>query len=248
MTRLRIIILGIFLVACSVVSLADEENGREWIGHIPAPGSNVGLCYRIWGNGEISIDSQSKVTKVGKNNRVIMKGRVKTGTEIHLDFVPSLKNGKIFRSYKEFDEYGDYEWNVNDVNVHDDEFVDYFIYADNKLLDKTDSKSGRAFAMSRSEKGVVVKDTYSQVKLVGVGYICENECPMHWQSGGDSENHPCGELVLELDVVDDMEESSFWGGLFGGDSSEDSEYMANKVKDTNGCYIVPALAGLGAPY
>lgn len=32
------------------------------------------------------------------------------------------------------------------------------------------------------------------------------------------------------------------------ENAEDSEYMANKVKDTNGCYIVPALAGLGAPY
>ncbi len=32
------------------------------------------------------------------------------------------------------------------------------------------------------------------------------------------------------------------------DSAEDSEYMANKVKDTNGCYVVPAFTGLGAPY
>lgn len=32
------------------------------------------------------------------------------------------------------------------------------------------------------------------------------------------------------------------------DSSEDSEYMATKVKDTNGCYVVPAFTGLGAPY
>lgn len=32
------------------------------------------------------------------------------------------------------------------------------------------------------------------------------------------------------------------------DSAEDSEYMAKKVKDTNGCYIVPAFTGLGAPY
>ncbi len=32
------------------------------------------------------------------------------------------------------------------------------------------------------------------------------------------------------------------------DSSEDSEYMARKVKDTNGCYVVPAFTGLGAPY
>ncbi len=32
------------------------------------------------------------------------------------------------------------------------------------------------------------------------------------------------------------------------DSSEDSEYMAQKVKDTNGCYVVPAFTGLGAPY
>ena len=28
----------------------------------------------------------------------------------------------------------------------------------------------------------------------------------------------------------------------------DSEYMAKKVKDTNGCYVVPAFTGLGAPY
>ena len=28
------------------------------------------------------------------------------------------------------------------------------------------------------------------------------------------------------------------------DSSPDSEYMASKVKDTNGCYVVPAFTGL----
>lgn len=32
------------------------------------------------------------------------------------------------------------------------------------------------------------------------------------------------------------------------DSAEDSEYMAKKVADTNGCYVVPAFTGLGAPY
>ncbi len=32
------------------------------------------------------------------------------------------------------------------------------------------------------------------------------------------------------------------------DSASDSEYMARKVSDTNGCYVVPAFAGLGAPY
>ncbi len=32
------------------------------------------------------------------------------------------------------------------------------------------------------------------------------------------------------------------------DSSEDSDYMANKVPDTNGCYVVPAFTGLGAPH
>ncbi len=32
------------------------------------------------------------------------------------------------------------------------------------------------------------------------------------------------------------------------ESASDSEYMAKKVKDTNGCYVVPAFAGLGAPY
>lgn len=32
------------------------------------------------------------------------------------------------------------------------------------------------------------------------------------------------------------------------DSSMDSEYMAKKVNDTNGCYVVPAFTGLGAPY
>ena len=30
------------------------------------------------------------------------------------------------------------------------------------------------------------------------------------------------------------------------DSAADSEYMASKVKDTNGCYVVPAFTGLGA--
>lgn len=32
------------------------------------------------------------------------------------------------------------------------------------------------------------------------------------------------------------------------DSSPDSEYMSKKVKDTNGCYVVPAFTGLGAPH
>ena len=32
------------------------------------------------------------------------------------------------------------------------------------------------------------------------------------------------------------------------DTAPDSEYMATKVKDTNGCYVVPAFTGLGAPY
>ena len=32
------------------------------------------------------------------------------------------------------------------------------------------------------------------------------------------------------------------------ESAQDSEYMATKVPDTNGCYVVPAFTGLGAPY
>ncbi len=32
------------------------------------------------------------------------------------------------------------------------------------------------------------------------------------------------------------------------DESPDSEYFATKVPDTNGCYVVPAFTGLGAPY
>ena len=32
------------------------------------------------------------------------------------------------------------------------------------------------------------------------------------------------------------------------DSAADSDYMARKEKDTNGCYVVPAFTGLGAPY
>ena len=32
------------------------------------------------------------------------------------------------------------------------------------------------------------------------------------------------------------------------DSAPDSEYYAAKVKDTNGCYVVPAFTGLGAPH
>ena len=32
------------------------------------------------------------------------------------------------------------------------------------------------------------------------------------------------------------------------DSAGDSEYFAKKVPDTNGCYVVPAFTGLGAPY
>lgn len=31
-------------------------------------------------------------------------------------------------------------------------------------------------------------------------------------------------------------------------NAPESEEMANKVKDTNGCYVVPAFTGLGAPY
>ena len=32
------------------------------------------------------------------------------------------------------------------------------------------------------------------------------------------------------------------------DSAADCEYFARKVPDTNGCYVVPAFTGLGAPY
>lgn len=32
------------------------------------------------------------------------------------------------------------------------------------------------------------------------------------------------------------------------ESAEDSEFMARKVSDSNGCYVVPASTGLGAPY
>lgn len=32
------------------------------------------------------------------------------------------------------------------------------------------------------------------------------------------------------------------------DSAPDSEYMARKVKDSNGCYVVPAFTGLGSPH
>lgn len=32
------------------------------------------------------------------------------------------------------------------------------------------------------------------------------------------------------------------------ETSADSEYYASKVKDTNGCYVVPAFTGLGAPH
>lgn len=32
------------------------------------------------------------------------------------------------------------------------------------------------------------------------------------------------------------------------DSAMDSEYMAKKVKDSGGCYVVPAFTGLGAPH
>src|SRR5690606_35923846 len=37
-------------------------------------------------------------------------------------------------------------------------------------------------------------------------------------------------------------------GLKMIDESPDSEYYAMKVKDTDGVYVVPAFAGLGAPY
>lgn len=32
------------------------------------------------------------------------------------------------------------------------------------------------------------------------------------------------------------------------DTAEDTEYMAMQVDSTNGCYVVPAFTGLGAPY
>ncbi|MDO5028936.1 MAG: glycerol kinase GlpK [Bacillota bacterium] len=32
------------------------------------------------------------------------------------------------------------------------------------------------------------------------------------------------------------------------DTSEDTDYMATRVADTNDCYVVPAFTGLGAPY
>ncbi len=35
---------------------------------------------------------------------------------------------------------------------------------------------------------------------------------------------------------------------FRSDSASDTEYFAGKVPDANGCYVVPAFTGLGAPY
>lgn len=32
------------------------------------------------------------------------------------------------------------------------------------------------------------------------------------------------------------------------DTAQDTEYMANRVDNTDGCYVVPAFTGLGAPY
>ena len=32
------------------------------------------------------------------------------------------------------------------------------------------------------------------------------------------------------------------------DSSPDTEWIAGRVEDTNGCYVVPAFTGLGAPH
>lgn len=62
--------------------------------------------------------------------------------------------------------------------------------------------------------------------------------------------------------IDDKVEYALEGSIFIGGSliqwirdelklietSEDSEYYANKVNDSNGVYVVPAFTGLGAPY
>ena len=60
---------------------------------------------------------------------------------------------------------------------------------------------------------------------------------------------------IEQSIIDAyliMEECYENGGKIliagNGGSAADSEHMANMVEDTNGCYVVPAFTGLGAPH
>ncbi len=56
---------------------------------------------------------------------------------------------------------------------------------------------------------------------------------MHWKDLFLLQEQQSSGSVIEMRLVD---------------SSPDSEYMASKSKDTNGCYVVPAFTGLGAPH
>ena len=57
--------------------------------------------------------------------------------------------------------------------------------------------------------------------------------------------HACPDLVRIV-----LYPAWFWKILceFSLRDADDCEYMAKKVKNTNGCYVVPAFTGLGAPY
>ena len=87
-------------------------------------------------------------------------------------------------------------------------------------------------------------------------------CFMLMQTGTSKVTSENGLLTTIAWEIDGKVEYALEGSVFIGgaliqwlrdemnliDDSEDSEYHANKVNDNGGVYVVPAFAGLGAPY
>ncbi len=80
---------------------------------------------------------------------------------------------------------------------------------------------------------------------------------------GEKPKYPCNGLLTTIAWgLDGKVEYALEGSVFVAgaaiqwlrdevklvDQSPDSEYFATQVPDTNGCYVVPAFTGLGAPY
>lgn len=87
-------------------------------------------------------------------------------------------------------------------------------------------------------------------------------CFMLMNTGDKAVRSKAGLLTTIACAIDDKIEYALEGSIFVAgaaiqwlrdemkliDDSTDSQYFAEKVKDTNGVYIVPAFTGIGAPY
>lgn len=105
------------------------------------------------------------------------------------------------------------------------------------------------FGQMCTQKGMV-KNTYGTgcFMLMNIGekpVMSKNNLvtTIAWQHNGKTEYALEGSIFIAGAVVQWLRDEL---GII--DASKDVEALARKVKDTNGVYLVPAFAGLGAPY